>query len=309
MTDVEAQTRPAQAEPHGPTRIVVGVDRSASAEVALRWAIAEAVVRAAPLTAVFATGTPYAYYPMGWEATTIDADVIRKGAERSLEAIVDDAVTELAGHEPDVQRKAVIGSAAEILVEESTTSGLLVVGTRNLHGLYRWLGSVSDQVVRHAHCAVAVIPQTPAAYRTGAPIIVGVDGSPSAEAALRWAVDEGHRRGVPVRAVTLWSLLDQEPAEPTHHFNPLYDDAAAEEALAAVVQRVLGPDAAEAVEREAACDLPANGLRGAAERAESPLLVVGARGIGGFKGLLLGSVSHRVLVESDRPVVVVRPTG
>ena len=53
------------------------------------------------------------------------------------------------------------------------------------------------------------------------------------------------------------------------------------------------------------CDLAAAGLVRAADAAGAPMLVVGARGLGGFKGLLLGSVSHKVLLTTSRPVVVV----
>lgn len=137
-------------------------------------------------------------------------------------------------------------------------------------------------------------------------IIVGVDESDGAAEALRWAVREGERRGWPVRAVLVWDLLDQ------HHiggaggesFDPTYDGGVAWKVLATAVERALGADAAEVVARTTVCDRAAQGLIDQAEGAE--LLVVGARGLGGFASLLLGSVSSQCLHHARCPVAVVR---
>ena len=117
-----------------------------------------------------------------------------------------------------------IGSAAEVLLEAASEAELLVVGTRGLHGVVRWLGSVSDQVVRHAPCPVAVIPETPAPSPAGAPVVVGVDGSPGSHAAVEWALEEARFRSVPLRAVLVWALFDQ-PHDGSDHFDPRYNEA------------------------------------------------------------------------------------
>ena len=307
MTDTETSTEEtADRSPDG-SAIVVGIDRGPSAKVALRWALAEAILRRAPLTALTGAGSPMVISPMGWGAFQIDPAELLLAARRDLDAVVDEALAEVPTPHPTVERVATIGPAAEALVEESVKAALVVVGTRELHGLYRWLGSVSDQVAMHAVCPVAVIPElhkTP--FAPGAPIVVGVDGSLNGDAALAWAVEEGRRRGVPTRAVACWSLFDQHGAGGPQHFNPDYDNQSARQALADIVERVIGPDADD-VELTPICDLPAAGLLEAAADAESPLLVLGARGLGGFRGLLLGSVSHRVLVASNRPTVIVHP--
>lgn len=133
-------------------------------------------------------------------------------------------------------------------------------------------------------------------------IVVGVDGSKESLAALRWASDLAAGRDATVRAVLVWSLLDQHP-QPGERFDPGYDDAAALADLDQAVTAELG-DAAAAVERHVTCDLPVDGLLTAGLDAD--LLVVGARGRGGFKGLLLGSVSRKVLERATVPVAVVR---
>jgi nucleotide-binding universal stress UspA family protein len=130
-------------------------------------------------------------------------------------------------------------------------------------------------------------------------VVAGVDGSEGALRALRWAAEEARLRGARLRAVWVWSYLDQTGEA----FDPSYgeDDARRllDEAVAAAGVDAGGLD----VERRTVCDLPARGLLGAAGDAD--LLVVGARGMGGFRGLLLGSVSQQVAHHAPCPVVIV----
>ena len=110
---------------------------------------------------------------------------------------------------------------------------------------------------------------------------------------------------MPLLAAHVWSFLDQHHGAGEDHFDARYNDGTARQFLAGVVEQSVGPTAAAEIELVTECDLPADGLVRVADTAEAPLLVVGARGLGGFKELLLGSVSHKVLVTSSRPVVVV----
>jgi nucleotide-binding universal stress UspA family protein len=134
-------------------------------------------------------------------------------------------------------------------------------------------------------------------------IVVGVDESEGAAAALRWAAEEGRLRDLPVTAVLAWTFLDQHPTGPGD-FDPKYGEEAARTALGGIVSDVLGAEAAGAVQQEVVCDLAAPALLGVAT--EEDLLVVGARGLGGFGDLLLGSVSQQVLQHAPCPVAVVR---
>lgn len=130
-------------------------------------------------------------------------------------------------------------------------------------------------------------------------IVVGVDGSASAAAALRWAVDEAGRHDATVVAVLAWSYLDQrQEGEP---FDPSYGEDEARDQLRTSIESI-GPRLS--IDQHVVCDLPAPALLEAGSDAD--LLVVGARGLGGFKGLLLGSVSERVLEHAPCPVAVVR---
>jgi nucleotide-binding universal stress UspA family protein len=134
------------------------------------------------------------------------------------------------------------------------------------------------------------------------PIVVGVDGSDSAAAALRWAIREGELRRSPVVALSAWDLLHQVPLEGLA-FDPQYDETNARAALDDAVDKATGGVAKE-VERRVVCDLPARAIIDAS--AAASMVVVGARGRGGFLGLLLGSVSSHVAQHAACPVVIVR---
>ncbi len=138
-------------------------------------------------------------------------------------------------------------------------------------------------------------------------IVVGVDGSAGGAAALRWAAREGELRGVPVVAVLAWGYLDQKHAETGAAFDPEYGQVEAEAALDAALEAALPADQATEVERVVVTDLAHSALLETAT--DDDLLVVGARGLGGFAGLLLGSVSQKVLAEASGPVAVVRDGG
>jgi nucleotide-binding universal stress UspA family protein len=133
-------------------------------------------------------------------------------------------------------------------------------------------------------------------------IVVGTDGSDHATAALRWAVEEAEVHAAEVEAVLVWSLLDQYHPDRSDRFDPGYGEDAARAALASWIADALGPGAH--VGLRVVCDLPVRALLEAGDLAD--LVVLGARGTGGFEGLLLGSVSERVAQLANRPVAVVR---
>ncbi len=134
-------------------------------------------------------------------------------------------------------------------------------------------------------------------------MVVGVDGSDYADHALRWAVEEGRLRRAGVVAILAWGYLDQHPLPGAEAFDPSYGEHEARAALDAFVERALG-ESASSVARRAVCDLPARALLDAATNAD--LLVVGARGLGGLRGLLLGSVSQRCAHLATVPLAIIR---
>ena len=138
--------------------------------------------------------------------------------------------------------------------------------------------------------------------RRGHRIVVGVDGSPSSEAALRWAVRQAERTGAEVEAVTAWWYPSGYGLAPIpERAGDLEGDAAKMlvEALAEVSG--LAPDvvAAPRVVEGQAAEVLLRAARGA------DLLVVGSQGHGGFAAAL-GSVSQHCVSHAPCPVVVVR---
>ena len=136
-------------------------------------------------------------------------------------------------------------------------------------------------------------------------IVVGVDGSEHSKAALRWAVEEAKLRGSSVRAVHVWWIypaLYPGASIAAADFDDVRAQAGSfvEQFVAEVFPDGAGVDLeAVAIEGEAAV---APVLVDAAKDAE--LLVVGSRGLGGFRGLLLGSVSQQCTHYASCPVVV-----
>ncbi|ARP68638.1 universal stress protein [Streptomyces pluripotens] len=134
-------------------------------------------------------------------------------------------------------------------------------------------------------------------------VVVGVDGSPSSYAALRWAVRYADLAGGTVDAVAAWELPGlygwSAPAVDMD-----VDEEEARRRMRKELADVLGADAASKVREFLAHGNPAEVLLRAAEGAE--VLVVGSRGRGGFASALLGSVSQHVSHHASCPVVIVR---
>ena len=137
-------------------------------------------------------------------------------------------------------------------------------------------------------------------------VLVGHDGSEHAQEALQWAADLASRAGYPLHVLRAWKMTTApRPAtlEPGY-IPPLEDfEKAVQEELEAHVAAA-GLDPALSVTCHVTHGTPARGLIESAVRAD--LLVVGARGLGGFAGLVLGSVSDQCVRHAPCPVTVVR---
>lgn len=133
-------------------------------------------------------------------------------------------------------------------------------------------------------------------------ILVGIDGSEGSKDALRWAIEEAKAHNATIEALFAWSYLDQSAFG--GEFQPGYSQDDAREQLNKIILEVVGESPEVTIEQTAICELPARALIDAASRADH--VVVGARGLGGFKELLLGSVSHQVVNHTRCPVTVIR---
>jgi len=140
-------------------RVVVGLDGSPQAELALHWAIREARAWEAELVAV--TGVPLASATgaLSWLPAAIDHDQVIQDVRAAVDVLID----RVAATEPDapaIKRKVLDGTGAQLLTEISGETDLLVVGSRGRGGFTGLLlGSTSQAVLHHAPCPVMVITQ------------------------------------------------------------------------------------------------------------------------------------------------------
>lgn len=218
-------------------------------------------------------------------------------------------VREYAAADAVVQSRVVHGSPAGALIAAAVDSGADMILTGS-HGLGRvrgaLLGSVSSQVLAHAPCSVMVFRDdsrsAPAAHaRT---VVVGMDGSASSRRALELAQALAAPLGAALVLVHAYDPHVPFVSEPTGAMrDELRRHAAA--VLHEARQTVAAP--LEVIEEAVAEGRAREQLVAACERHAPALLVVGSRGLGGFKTLLLGSTSRWAVHHAPCPVLVARP--
>ncbi len=131
-------------------------------------------------------------------------------------------------------------------------------------------------------------------------IVVGVDGSANSRLALRRAAEEAIAHAASLEVVLAWGLLDEVTAS---HFDPNYGEATARADVELILREELDGAQLAVTSVRIENDLPARAILAAAGGAW--MVVVGSRGLGGFKGLLLGSVSQQVAHHAACPVLIV----
>ncbi|MUL41533.1 universal stress protein [Streptomonospora sp. PA3] len=296
--------------------IVVGVDGSPASRAALDWAARAAADRGLGLLVLHALSMPLFAVPLGRTVRMTPTPESAAHAERLLE----DCVQHLGRTRPGlaVRTEVSLLDPSHALLAAARRAAMAVVGSRGLGGVASvFLGAVGVRVSAHAPCPVVVVPDPVAAaddeaanrYETGRTVVVGVDGSAGAEAALGFALDEASRTNAELVAVGAWMI--PAPLDATAFAVSAYvtdrEDAAvrADKHVRALVEQTRTADTADVPVRVAVVeDHPAHALL--AEGAGADLIVVGSRGRGGFAGLLLGSVSQTVLHHARVPVAVVR---
>ncbi|MEV2226092.1 universal stress protein [Nocardia vinacea] len=281
--------------------VLVGIDGSDTAAEAVRWAAADAVHHRAPLHIVYCIGAPMDFGP-GIAFDQIDYDAFRAAGAEAVAAAREFATAAAAPVDDlDIATFVVEAPPIPVLLDRSKDARMLVVGTRGLGAFRRGLlGSVSTAVARHANCPVAVIPE-PENYtsdRLLGPVLVGVDGSPSATRAIEIAFDQAAHRDVAVRAVFTWSEFNR-------YISRADMQKEAEELLAESLAGYAEKYPDLEVQRVVVEDRPARRLL--TESADTQLIVVGSHGRGGFAGMTLGSVSQAVLHATDCPLIIARP--
>ncbi|MFH8475771.1 universal stress protein [Streptomyces sp. NPDC018000] len=279
--------------------IVVGIDPDPTKRVALAWAADEADRRRLPLRLVYVREEPSAKYRTAELRPAWDAwdEALRTLGIRALEQ----AEEFIKDRRPGVEVSVLLveGDAASVLRGQAREATAVVLGSRHLTALQELVPSlaVAVPVIAHTHCPVIVVREAEHITQQPPFLVVGVDGSPDSETAVDYAFEEAALRGAGLQALYVWhppllGVLDEQ--------------AARQECRRLLSETVAGRTAAYpdvTVHHEVVRGHPVKVLSGASAHALG--LVVGSRGLGGFTGLILGSVSQGVLHHALCPVMVV----
>jgi nucleotide-binding universal stress UspA family protein len=303
-----------------PTNILLATDGSSEAELAAKMATDLAQKTGSKLHVVHAY-----YWATGSLLDPISSGnpLVREAVEKQARATLQEAVLNIQegfGGTVDSSRLRVGRPDAEIVTQaEEIGAGLIVVGSRGLGAFGRSLmGSVSESVVRHAHCPVLVVRGGPVVLPTK--VLLATDGSESAAYATQAAVELSRKTdselhvlyvgedafsaaSVYPEATNLEGVEQKDPAlieELGRQFEQV-----ARQTLDAEVEEVqaVGGTVTEAHLR---MGTPAAEVVDLAEGLGVGLVVVGNRGLGGVRRALMGSVSDTVVRHAHCPVMVVR---
>lgn len=308
------RTRTAQREDDthrlASAKVVVGIDGSQGSDIAVRWAARFAAAHRRELHIVHGmnlTGTtwPGGAYAVG-SISVVDA---ARADGREMIARAEQLAHAVAPEVP-VTTELVTDYAAALLIDHSTEAFTVVVGATGSGGPLAHLGSTLLSIVAHARGSVVVVrtdPENGDTVHSSGPIVVGIDGGPTSEAAIAAAFAEASQRDTELIAVHVWN--DQNLGHYAGHDTvrlPDGDPGDAENAILA--ERVAGwqekfPDVR--VTRKSYVFAPAERLLEWSESAQ--LVVVGSRGRGGFIGMLLGSTVNSLVQHAQCPVMVVHP--
>jgi nucleotide-binding universal stress UspA family protein len=275
--------------------LVVGIDGSDAAFVALDWAADEAAANGWPIRLVNA-----------YEETALMPMVATVNAREAGEKIVDDARRRLESPgyvDLDVSSGAYNGFPRQVLLREARGARALVLG-REGAGLFSdlTLGSTSLACATHGQVPIVVVPKTwRSTRREQRTVVVGVDASPRCQNAIEYAFATAARWNA--RLVAVFAVRRAEPVladeQPVDAEGRAQAERMLAEQLAGWRSKFPDVDVTEAIES----GHPAAVIKEQADGAD--LVVIGGRGHGFVTGMPLGSIARAVLHHVNRPVAVV----
>lgn len=280
--------------------VVVGIDGSAQGLHAAELGAREAAMRGLAVLLLRAISWPFFDAPLSPglggrienEEREQAATEIEEATARALE--IDSKL--------EIHSRIELASPADLLLQAPAATMIVIGAHKHASTLTPLLGTTATQVATHATCPVIVARGH---ERATGDVVVGVDGDSSSEAAVGFAFEEAALRGTGITALHAWShpmalgpadLLAQLDQDRHGVEQRMLDGALAgwsEKYPQIAVAPVISRSHAKAALADASC--------------RAQLIVVGARGRGGFAGLLLGSVGLSLLRSAACPVAVVRP--
>jgi nucleotide-binding universal stress UspA family protein len=284
--------------------VVIGVDGSTGSQNAIRWGLDLAERHGCGVRLL------HAYDPAvhdvriggGYRADVLTD--INDAARDQLEA------ARLLAHEAHprlvISTRLVDDSAAAALTDESHDAQAVVMGSHGMSAFSTLVaGSTTMNVATHARCPVVAVPSAAATAFGGRGVVVGVDGSELSDTAIGFAFREAAETDAPLTALLAW-MDPLAPSVAAAAF-PTHEDATrrlrqAHDQLLAWVEPWSHKYPDVVLHRRVAHEHPVRALAAASDGAQ--LLVVGCRGRGAARSMLLGSVSHGVLHLATSPVAV-----
>jgi nucleotide-binding universal stress UspA family protein len=292
-----------------PTKVLLATDGSKEADLAGRSAAELADETGSELHVVHVLALPI---------DTQDPSSFQPEVRRQLEKHTRDRLEELVGT-IEAQGGEVAGSHlrvgrpdAEIIDQaEEIGAGLIVMGSRGIGPIRRALtGSVSDSVVRHAHCPVMVVRGEAVVFPTK--ILLATDGSEEATLASSTAADLARSTGSELHVVYV---------EPASYVYEMAEWEASRADVRDELERAAGEMAGSRLQEQlekleeigaqisgthARVGFPDAEIVGLAGKLGAGLIVVGSRGRGPLRRALMGSVSDSVVRHAHCPILVVR---
>jgi len=238
-------------------------------------------------------------------------------AEVQARGYLDRAVQRLTDAGVKVRSQLTVGDAATEIVGYAQREGmdLIALATHGRSGLQRWFyGSVAEKVLHTTHTLLLLIRPTDglvAAPPELTQIVVPLDGSPVAEAALPVAEALAASVKVPLVLLRVVEVLSLDFGDPTGMGYASYPQIldslqeAAEDYLNQLAVTRRGKDLN--VQTVAPVGLPADKIVGYTHEHPGSLVVMTTHGRTGFAGFMLGSVARRVVLHGNTPTLVVRP--
>jgi nucleotide-binding universal stress UspA family protein len=270
--------------------LVVGIDGSDDSRMALRWAAATAQAADVPVRAAQSW-----LYPGSTILPSAPVPPPRDEMDEQTRQALTEVVTDTLGSSNTAAISVLRGPPAGALLQTVAPDSVLVLGSRGLGGFAGLLlGSVSQECVEYASCAVVVV-RTETVPADGEMILVGVDGSDGAQRALAWANAFAGATGAALRAVYAWRPVQSE--RPPRMGDRLESQAA--DAVQDWTQPVGDAIASDQLEGD-----PREVLIDAAERLGAALTVVGRRGAGGLRSMRLGSTANHLIRHGTTSVAV-----
>jgi nucleotide-binding universal stress UspA family protein len=271
--------------------VVVGVDNSAPALRAVRAAARQAAARGADLHLVHA-----------WAGPTRPHEESSSCSNHGRWAVLDHAAALAREEAPrlTVQSRAVVGSEVAVLLQESRTAGLLVLGHRDLGTRAgRLIGAVGVQLVGRTGCPLLIVANE---GDPGGTVIVGVDEPPISDDILVEAFRQAQLAGLPLHVVHAWRV--PAPVVPsTMGYGYELVELAESEALAGQLERVGRDFPTVAATCEIRLGRPISVLTETCEGAA--ILVVGGQESGVVRERVHESVAMAAVAQAPCPVLVV----